>query len=274
MTNAASFDGAIAAFDQATIEKIGEYVYALFDPDQRRIPFYVGKGTGNRVFSHAQGALRQSECDDEGLSPKLETIRAIRDRGRNVLHVIVQFGLSREEALLVESALIDMINYILPDSLTNAVSGHGSAQNFRDADELARSLCAEPVQCGHDCLLLIKIERRWTELLSTYGSASQIPPNEIYAATRRAWKINVKRAGRAPYVLAVAKGLVRGVYEVQKWADDATLPERKCFTGIDVSNQAAGVALINRSVASFFARGAQSPIRYICCDVSPNKNAS
>jgi len=49
-------------FNPETIEAIGSYVYALVDPrkpatDPRRL-FYVGKGIGNRCFSHATAAAR------------------------------------------------------------------------------------------------------------------------------------------------------------------------------------------------------------------------
>lgn len=259
-------------FDQATTEKIKYYVYALFDPDQPRIPFYIGKGKENRVFSHARAEL--NEVDGETLPLKLETIKAIKDRGRRARHVIVQYGLSEPEALLVESALIDMVNHVLPDTLTNIISGHGSAENFIDADDLARDFSAMPIQCAADCLLLIKIERRWAELLGRYESISLIPASEIYAATRGSWKINVKRASQAKYVLAVARGLVRGVYKINNWKDDPNSPGRKKFDGDDISDTQEGQAFINGSVATFFTRGAQSPIRYICCDPGFNESVA
>lgn len=44
------------AFKQSVIESLKSYVYVLVDPRDNRI-FYVGKGTGNRVYQHVQAAL-------------------------------------------------------------------------------------------------------------------------------------------------------------------------------------------------------------------------
>ena len=38
-------------FDQLQVSRLGKYIYALRDPRDRKI-FYVGQGTGNRVFDH------------------------------------------------------------------------------------------------------------------------------------------------------------------------------------------------------------------------------
>src|SRR5690606_20996902 len=84
-------------FDQKTCESLGFYVYALFDPATPRMPFYIGKGVNNRVFGHAAGEL-QSESEDDALGPKLEKIREIRQRGNQVVHKIVRWRLSEEEA--------------------------------------------------------------------------------------------------------------------------------------------------------------------------------
>lgn len=43
-------------FKQSVIEGLKCYVYVLVDPRDNRI-FYVGKGTGNRIYQHAQAAL-------------------------------------------------------------------------------------------------------------------------------------------------------------------------------------------------------------------------
>ena len=248
-------------FDQKTIEEIKSYVYALFEPEQPRIPFYIGKGTGNRVFSHANG-VNPDSANKEIRSTKMVKIDQIKACGQEVQHVIIQYGLESDEALLVESALIDMVNHMLPGTLTNLVSGHGTAENFIDANELANDFSAEPIKYDEECLLLIKIEKMWGDLLQQYGTESQIPPHEIYEATRKSWKINMVRAAGAKYVLSVARGLVRAVYTDVVWDVCLSHPGRKEFKG----NKLEESAYINKSVAHLFMRGAQSPIRYIGCE--------
>lgn len=67
-------------FDENTCLKLGYYVYMLVDPRDNR-PFYVGKGTNNRVFDHILQALN----DCTGIkNEKFETIRSIYNSGLEV----------------------------------------------------------------------------------------------------------------------------------------------------------------------------------------------
>ena len=54
-------------FSQLTCEKLGYYVYSLIDPFSDKV-FYIGKGTGNRVYAHENDALeyimQQKELSD------------------------------------------------------------------------------------------------------------------------------------------------------------------------------------------------------------------
>ena len=54
-------------FTQAVIENLGVYIYFLKDPRDGKV-FYVGKGVGNRVFSHVECALEEEELDSEDLT--------------------------------------------------------------------------------------------------------------------------------------------------------------------------------------------------------------
>jgi hypothetical protein len=59
-------------------EKLEWYVYALIDPRDGRL-FYIGKGKGSRVFSHAADAI---EGDSE--TEKLDLIRDVIKSGVTV----------------------------------------------------------------------------------------------------------------------------------------------------------------------------------------------
>ena len=54
-------------FSTAIIEKINYYIYCLVDPRNQNI-FYIGKGIGNRVFQHAQGALTCKTNENDKIS--------------------------------------------------------------------------------------------------------------------------------------------------------------------------------------------------------------
>jgi hypothetical protein len=245
-------------FDQRAEETLGAYVYALFDPRNSTLPFYVGKGRGNRVFDHAQGVI--PDVDGLQQSSKLRLIRDIYASGLEVIHKILRFGMPDDEALRLEATLIDFINFIEPDRLTNEVSGQGVAEGFFDTRDLAISLAAEPLNSGQTKILLVKIERRWTALVESHGAGSAVPDKEVFEATRGDWKLSLDRARSVQYVLAVARGLVRGVYAPKLWGE-AGYENRKRIVNIDES--AALPSWTGRSVAHLFSRGSQNPLRYL-----------
>ena len=73
-------------FSQAVIENLQYYVYFLLDPRGDNV-FYIGKGIGNRVFNHMEGAI-----EDRIESEKLDTIRDIINSGYKVKHYILRHG--------------------------------------------------------------------------------------------------------------------------------------------------------------------------------------
>src|ERR1700674_2809920 len=106
----------IESFPPEVSRELKTYVYRLIDPRNGET-FYVGKGQGNRVFSHIR-AEQNLEGDD--LDNKVKRIREIRLAGFEVAHVIHRHGMDKTTAFEVESALLDAY-----PGLTNIVGGAG-----------------------------------------------------------------------------------------------------------------------------------------------------
>ena len=60
-------------------------------------------------------------------SNKSNRIKEILSSGNKIKKLIISYGLSEKEAFVAESALINIMNYIDSQSLTNVVSGHHTA---------------------------------------------------------------------------------------------------------------------------------------------------
>src|SRR5437879_2583806 len=105
----------IVEFPTSVIERLGFYVYTLTDPRTSKV-FYVGKGTGNRLFAHVNEAIETPSQAD-----KIGKIREIHARGQQIRYEIIRHGMAETEALEVEASLIDFIG--LAD-LSNRVAGH------------------------------------------------------------------------------------------------------------------------------------------------------
>lgn len=90
------------------------YVYALKDRRTKPAkPFYIGKGTGNRIWEHVK---------DTEESEKVKTIKEIEDSGYNVIHTKIADNLTEEQALKIEAELISAFGIISQGGLlTNRV---------------------------------------------------------------------------------------------------------------------------------------------------------
>lgn len=156
-------------FSQSVIEKLGFYVYFLQDPRTQEI-FYVGKGVGNRIFSHLEGAV---ETDSE--TEKLEKIRDIVESGNSVKHFILRHGLTEEASFEIEASLIDFIGM---NNLSNLQGGHYSSDyGLKTSDEVSAMYTAEEFNSDKP-ILLININKRYHR---------EITDEELYDATRKSW---------------------------------------------------------------------------------------
>ena len=232
-------------FSADVISKLGNYVYRLIDPRDFQT-FYVGRGVGNRVFHHAKDELNHFEDDEDGLTTKLQQIREIRLSGKEVICVIHRYGLTKDQAMEVESALIDCY-----PGLTNLISGYGSDRGVITAEDLRvsfeRPIYEEPDEIDY---VIVK---------TSNNNAAQ---NGLYEATRRAWRANFERARKVKYVLSVISGIVQEVYEVDEWYRSPEFDGRVEFNGKPASREIANLFRGKMIPEYYRKQGMSSPFLY------------
>lgn len=242
-------------FSPKVAEQLKYYVYLYLDPRTDQT-FYIGKGKGNRAFGH---------LNSTGDSEKDQTISELREHGLEPMIELLKYGLSEEEALLVEATAIDLLNV---KNLTNESRGHGTRYGARaSVEEVVATLDTKEVRITEPALL-ININKGFR-----YGMS----PMELYDQTRSAWKLGEKREA-ARYAMSVYHGIVREVYEVSGWVrggwsirgDDlkGTRPREKGrweFVGV-VAEDKIRKRYLGKSVARYFKQGAQNPLKYVNCD--------
>ena len=237
-------------FPPEVIGELGHYVYRLIDPRNGET-FYVGKGVGNRIFSHINEV--KDDTDSDELSHKLKTIRAIHNAGLDVIHVIHRHGMNEETAFAVEAALVDAY-----PSATNIMAGVGS-NDFgpMHALEIIKKYAAKEIDFKHK-VIMINVNKSKLE-------------RKPYEAVRYAWKLNVVKAQKAEYVLAVTNGMVVGVYKPLKWMATTManfpgigedFPDRYGFEGEEAPKEIKDLYIDHRVPSSFKKKGAANPIRY------------
>jgi hypothetical protein len=205
----------IDAFSKEVQDALEYYVYRLIDPRDGST-FYIGKGKDDRIFAHVKGTIKPGNISEEekedGTDLKLAIIRAIKEAGLEVIHVIHRHGMDEETALEVEAALIDAY-----PGLTNKNGGHGSAdRGSANVQQIENQYKAKQIQSfdGYKCVI-IKIRQ----------ASVNNNDNNIYKTVRAEWRISEDRlkklkAAEDHYVLAVVGGIVKGVYNKIEWFKD------------------------------------------------------
>jgi hypothetical protein len=177
-------------------EKLWYYVYLYVDPRDGKV-FYIGKGKDDRCLHHL------FEDDDH---PKVQRIRDIFAAGLEPRIEMLAHGLRTEqEAYNIEAAAIGLLGL---DNLTNRVVGKDSLRFGRKGlSELEGYYAAKPVKIT-DAVMLIRVNQ-----LYRHGMSAA----ELYDITRGVWRLDFERARAMKYAFAVYEGVVREVYEVDKW---------------------------------------------------------
>ena len=242
------------SFNPFVAEHLQYYVYLLADPRTGAI-FYIGKGTGNRVFAHAQDALDSTQASD-----KLERIREIHASGLRVSYELLRFGLNEKAAYEVEAAAIQLLRL---DELLNEVAGHHAGTRGRMSVSDAISLFdAPPAPTIADPAVLIRIPKLWYPNMA---------PEELQEATAGWWKIGVRRE-KAQYAFSVNRGVIREIYKIDSWrarkAGDRDFHHDKPGKprwGFDGQIAREMAHYRNTSVRHLFQPGEASPVKYVNC---------
>ena len=221
------------------------YVYRLVDPRTGHT-FYVGKGTGDRVFQHAKGAIKFRDKNEDATSEKIAQINAIINDGLEVIHVIHRSGLTTIEALEVEAALIDAYS-----GLTNIQSGVDPERGMMAAEQWRKLQELEAYEEPKQEYILIKVK----------GTVLTERNNDLYETTRKAWRADISKAQKYNYVFAVVDGIVKKVYTDLKWYE-SSLENRIEFDGVECKDAWIHEIIGKKIPDQYRKKGAANPFMY------------
>lgn len=274
------------AFSNAAAEALLHYVYMLTIPETGR-PFYIGEGVGSRVFEHVKEAAvalaaadwlptqddldndvgLRAEGDDETQSRKIRSLMDILARRKMPGMYILREGMSQQEALRMEGACIDLLQYMfdrdLVTGLTNLNAGHGTA-TFRSVEDVEAAhgesfdLDALPDRDPTREVLFLNINHRWGEVRQVDPT---VAPKSLLEASQE-WRLDPQRAARCQYVVVHALGVVRGVFRVTGWSQRNGEGRINFYADTTPPDGLPGPALRNKNVGELFRRGRASA-RYV-----------
>ena len=192
-------------FSEKSLLSLGDYyVYGLIDPRDNQI-FYIGKGTGNRVFEHERESLNSPNSE----KLKLKTISEIKTAGLKVLKIIINSNLTESEAFAAEASLINVFDYLGAVKLTNVVAGHHSTEalSVEDYESIYGAVELTQDDIKHR-ILVIKINRLYQRNMNR---------DALYDSVRGVWRVSKEKVKEIEYVFGVYNSLIVAVYKPTEW---------------------------------------------------------
>jgi hypothetical protein len=233
------------------IKEIKYYVYLLSDPITDEI-FYVGKGKGNRFFSHLK---------DTNESDKVRKIQEIKAQGREPKIEFLVHGVEDEVTIKkIEAAVIDLIG---KNKLTNKVGGYESSNFGRmDLDQIKARYTSDEANITEK-VVLIKLSETFR-----YNMDSM----DLYDYTRGIWKVAEARRKNVTHAFAVYDGIIQETYNVLQWFEaGATYTNRIDIDAWKKNERWEFIGSISeemrkkyryKSVDRYWKIGNRNPIRY------------
>jgi hypothetical protein len=232
-------------FSRKVISNLKYYVYAYYDPRNRSC-FYIGKGCGNRAFSH---------LNDKTESVKTQTIAAIRKAGLEPQIRILRHGLIEKEAKLIEAVAIDLLGI---DSLSNLVQGYKSNKlGSMSVDKLENLYNARKAVIKEQAIL-INIPKSYRE---------DMTEQEMYDYTRSCWKVGTNK-DKIKYAFSVFQGIIMEVYKISAWVQGGSTLRINPIEPNDrwefVGRPAEEIRkkYIGKSASHYFNKS-QNPLKYV-----------
>lgn len=262
-------DTATDVFKEQKIQKHKEeqtlrkyYVYALCENDEKNkklIPFYIGKGTGDRVWNHAD-ETEKLEIEEEArkynyskdkekklidqVNAKHKKIEELLKSGKDkISYIIIKSGLTEYESFMCESALINLLKLKVNDlsyadnDLTNIVNGHsnyfekfaGIDTQALSVDEYYKNYCKKPIiinQLTDEQKIIFSNKKiRLQNINTTYSECTDFTKFPTQEKQNEAIRNavcgfwRIDEKNDLDYVFAVYQGRIKGIYKVEKEGD-------------------------------------------------------
>ena len=246
-------------FSSAISKQLKYYVYIYSHPVTEEV-FYVGKGKGNRAFSHLV---------DVSENEKVQYIAQLRSQNLEPkVEILIQGIEDDKTALNIEASIIDLIGM---ENLTNKQSGYKSRAFGRMSIQQIRATYQKDLVDITEPSILIRINQAFRYSMS---------PIELYDYTRGQWKLKKENAQKVKYGFAVYQGIIQEVYEILHWFPaNSTLNtrennrylSREAEEGVEgrfefVGNIAPDVIrdkYVYKSVEHYFKKGMSNPVLYL-----------
>lgn len=277
-------------------DKIKYYVYILVDPDTHKI-FYVGKGKKDRVFDHTNEVKKKLKNNDAKITSEKEKKIAdiILRTKQSPLMYIIRYNLEENEAFLIESVLIDLLNKgvfnlpqlsiagieMEPDTLSNIQGGHSMNNgSISTVKELYQIMGSKPIDLDNKTKRAIipgqsPINLLIAKLPSYRGTIKSDDERRI--RTKGNWPLgrrridNLIKQDNDLYIAAAEDGIITAVYKINKdnvkWImkDDPSNNTKSERVNFDITLLSPGDPISKELIGkNVFFNKSQFPVIYCC----------